>query len=114
MYNAAVWLANVREVSGKDIDIDWQPFSLAQVNSDKGSDVKLWEQPEHLDGSNPALLAHRAGLSAKRQGSTAVSGVRILLWQSIFSVRQWTGEEPSLESLEAAVDEILAPAAGTV
>ena len=71
MYNAAVWLANVREVSRKDIDIDWQPFSLAQANSDKGPDYKLWDQPHHLDGSSPVLLAHRAGLSAKRQGKEA-------------------------------------------
>ena len=80
MYNAAVWLANVREVSGKEIDIDWQPFSLAQVNSDnKGGDVKLWDQPEHLDGSDPPLLAHRAGLSAKRQGKEAFESFFITL-----------------------------------
>ena len=79
MYNAAVWLAKVREASGKEIDIDWQPFSLAQVNSDKGPDFKLWEQPEHLDGSNPALLAHRAGLSAKRQGKDAFESFFITL-----------------------------------
>lgn len=75
-----MWLANVREVSGKDIEIDWQPFSLAQVNSDnKGGDVKLWEQPEHLDGTDPALLAHRAGLSAKRQGKDAFESFFITL-----------------------------------
>ena len=73
-------MANVREASGKDIEIDWQPFSLAQVNSDnKGGDVKLWEQPEHLDGSDPALLAHRAGLSAKRQGKEAFDSFFITL-----------------------------------
>ena len=79
MYNAAVWLANVREVSGKDIDIDWQPFSLAQANSDKGPDYKLWDQPHHLDGSSPVLLAHRAGLSAKRQGKEAFESFFITL-----------------------------------
>ena len=72
-------MAQVREVSGKDIDIDWQPFSLAQVNSDKGADFKLWEQPEHLDGSNPAFLAHRAGLAAKRQGKEAFESFFITL-----------------------------------
>ena len=79
MYNAAVWLAKVREVSGKDIDIDWQPFSLAQVNSEKGPDYKLWDQPHHLDGSSPVLLAHRAGLSAKRQGKEAFESFFITL-----------------------------------
>ena len=79
MYNAAVWLAQVREVSGKDIDIDWQPFSLSQVNSDKGPDFKLWDQPEHLDGSDRTFLAHRAGLSAKRQGKDAFESFFITL-----------------------------------
>ena len=79
MYNAAVWLAKVREVSGKDIDIDWQPFSLAQVNSDKGSDFKLWDQPEHLDGSDATFLAHRSGLSARRQGKDAFESFFITL-----------------------------------
>jgi predicted DsbA family dithiol-disulfide isomerase len=79
VYNAAVWLANVREVSGKEIDIDWQPFSLSQVNSDKGAGVKLWDQPEHLNGSDRTFLAHRAGLSAKRQGKECFESFFITL-----------------------------------
>ena len=71
MYNAAVWLAKVKETTGTPVDIDWQPFSLSQVNSDKGSDYKYWKQPEILDGSDRTLLAHQAGLAAKRQGKEA-------------------------------------------
>lgn len=71
MYNAAVWLSKVRETTGQSVEVDWQPFSLAQVNSDKGEDFKIWEQPEVLDGSDTTLLAHRAGLAAKRQGKEA-------------------------------------------
>ncbi len=63
-----MWLSQVRETTGKDVEVDWQPFSLAQVNSDKGEDFKLWEQPEVIDGSDTTLLALRAGLAAKRQG----------------------------------------------
>ena len=67
-----MWLAKVRETTGKDIDVDWQPFSLIQVNAkDKGEDFKYWEQPEIIDGSDTGLLAHRAGLAAKRQGKEA-------------------------------------------
>ena len=51
--------------------MDWQPFSLAQVNSTQGPDFKYWEQPGALDGSDNTLLAHRAGLGAKRQGGKA-------------------------------------------
>ena len=71
MYNAAVWLAKVEESTGNPIEIDWQPFSLAQATNDKGEDYKYWEQPEALDGSDHTLLAHRAGLAAKRQGKEA-------------------------------------------
>ena len=71
MYNAAVWLAKVEESTGSPVEIDWQPFSLAQANNDKGEDYKYWEQPEVLDGSDHTLLAHRAGLASKRQGKEA-------------------------------------------
>jgi len=71
VYNAAVWLAKVEEVTGKAVEIDWQPFLLAQVNSDEGPDYKHWEQPAVLDGSDKSLLAHQAGLAAKRQGKEA-------------------------------------------
>lgn len=61
----------MKEMGGEDFEVDWQPFSLAQVNSDKGPDFKYWEQPGALDGSDRTLLAHRAGLAAKRQGKEA-------------------------------------------
>ncbi len=71
MYNAAVWLSTVKETTGKDFEVDWQPFSLAQVNQKEGDDFKYWEQPAVLDGTDHTLLAHRAGLAAKRQGKEA-------------------------------------------
>ena len=79
MYNAAVWLAKVEESTGEAVEIDWQPFALAQVNNDKGADYKVWEQPEILDGSDPILLAHQAGLAAKRQGKEAFDSFFITL-----------------------------------
>jgi len=67
-----VWLSNVEEATGETIKIDWQPFSLAQVNSDnKDGGIKLWEQPEVLDGTDKTFLAHMSGLAAKRQGEAA-------------------------------------------
>jgi len=66
-----VWLSKVRETTGQSVEVDWQPFSLAQANNDKGEDFKIWEQPGILDGSDTTLLAHRAGLAAKRQGKEA-------------------------------------------
>ena len=67
-----MWLSNVEEATGETIKIDWQPFSLAQVNSDnKDGGIKLWEQPEVLDGTDKTFLAHMSGLAAKRQGEEA-------------------------------------------
>ena len=74
-----MWLAKVRESTGSEIEVDWQPFSLAQVNSDKDSDIKLWDQPEAIDGSDHTFLAHRAGLAAKRQGKEAFESFFITL-----------------------------------
>ena len=71
VYNAATVLAKAKESAGIQLEIDWRPFSLSQVNSDKGPGFKYWEQPGALDGSDRTLLALRAGLAAKRQGKEA-------------------------------------------
>ncbi len=64
-----MWLSTVKETSGTDFVVDWQPFALSQINSKEGEDFKVWEQPGALEDNN--LLAHRAGLAAKRQGQEA-------------------------------------------
>ena len=74
-----MWLAKVRETTGSEVEVDWQPFSLAQVNSDKEQDIKLWDQPEAKDSSNPTFLAHKCGLAAKRQGKEAFESFFITL-----------------------------------
>ena len=53
-----MWLAKVREQTGQDIEVDWQPFSLAQVNN-KEEGVVVWELPGAIDGSDPTLLPTR-------------------------------------------------------
>ena len=79
MYNAAVWLAKVEESTGIPVEIDWQPFLLAQVNNDKGQEDKVWDHPGLTDGSDNTLLAHQAGLAAKRQGKEAFDSFFITL-----------------------------------
>ena len=75
-----MWLSQVRESTGSDIEVDWQPFSLAQVNSDnKDEGIKLWDQSGVKDGSDPTFLAHQAGLAAKRQGDEAFESFFITL-----------------------------------
>ena len=64
-----MWLAKVREMSGNDIEVDWQPFSLAQINNKDGDNV--WDRADVQEGTDPILLAHKAGLAVKRQGREA-------------------------------------------
>ena len=104
MYNAAVWLSKVEESTGQTIKVDWQPFSLAQVNSDKDQDIKLWEQPGVKDGTDQTFLAHVSGLAAKRQGEEA--------FQSFFMALLRARHEDKKDLTDPAVMEAAAVAAG--
>jgi len=104
VYNAAVWLSKVEESTGKTVTVDWQPFSLAQVNSDKENDIKLWDQPGVLDGTDNTFLAHMSGLAAKRQGDEA--------FKSFFMTLLRARHEDKKDLTNPAVMEEAAVAAG--
>ena len=74
-----MWLAKVNASTGSTIEVDWQPFSLTQANADKDAELKAWEQPGVLDGTDPSFLAHMSGLAAKRQGKEAFESFFIAL-----------------------------------
>ena len=74
-----MWLAKVEASTGSKVEVDWQPFALAQVNADKDAELKVWEKPEVLDGTDPIFLAHMSGLAAKRQGKEAFEAFFIAL-----------------------------------
>ena len=97
-------LAKAKESTAKKFEVDWQPFSLAQVNSDQGPDFKYWEQPGAQDGSDNTLLAHRAGLAAKSQGKEA--------FDSFFMTLLKTRHEDKKDLKDPAVIEEAAVAAG--
>ena len=99
-----MWLSKVEESTGKPVKVDWQPFSLAQVNSDKESDIKLWEQPEMIDGTDKTFLAHMSGLAAKRQGEAA--------FQSFFMALLRARHEAKTDLHDPAVMEEAGIAAG--
>jgi hypothetical protein len=101
VYNTAMWLVKVRDYTGEDIEVDWQPFSLAQVNSDKGPDFKYWEQPGALDGSDRTLLAHRAGLAAKRQGKEAFESFFVTLLKARHEARKDLTDPAVIETAAA-------------
>ncbi len=72
-----MWLAKVKKSNKYDLEVDWRPFFLAQINTKEGPEWKAWEQK--LDTSNLGLLAMRAGEAAKRQGSVAFEAFQLAL-----------------------------------
>lgn len=60
-----MWLSKVKKYYGDKLELDWVPFLLDQVNSNKGPDWYIWEQPDHYPSRS--LLALRAGECVKRQ-----------------------------------------------
>ena len=72
-----MWLAKVKETYGDNLQVDWRPFILAQVNSKNDSDWKAWEQTE--DTPELGLLAMTAGEAARRQGTVAFEAFQLHL-----------------------------------
>ncbi|MBM3943305.1 MAG: hypothetical protein FJ316_10370 [SAR202 cluster bacterium] len=104
MFNTAVWLSQVKESGQRDFQVDWRPFSLAQVNQGQGADFKHWEQPGALDGSDNTLLAHRAGLAAKRQGGPAFERFLLALLKARHQERRDLTDPDVMTRAAAAAD----------
>ncbi|MDP9364785.1 MAG: DsbA family protein [Chloroflexota bacterium] len=67
----------MREEIGDQLRVNWRYFPLEQVNSDKGPDWKLWEQPDsHRSRGRPAF---QAAIAARRQGDEAFDRFHIAL-----------------------------------
>ncbi len=62
-----MWLDQVKQEYGDNLQINWRHFSLEQINSRNDPDWKVWEQMDKREAR--ALLASVAGEAAKRQGN---------------------------------------------
>jgi predicted DsbA family dithiol-disulfide isomerase len=62
----AAWLRDVRSQLDGSLKLNWRFFPLEQVNSDKGPDWKVWEQP--LDHRTRGWEGFRAAVAALNQG----------------------------------------------
>ena len=60
-----MWLDQVKQEYGDNLQINWRHFSLEQINTRNGPDWKVWEQMDVREAR--ALLASVAGEAAKRQ-----------------------------------------------
>ena len=55
-----------REGLGDELEVEWKPFSLEQVNQKVGDAYRVWDEPE--DQIPPGIWGLRAGIAARRQG----------------------------------------------
>lgn len=69
VYNAAVWLDEVKELIGDELKLNWRNFSLEQINYKGDDNWKVWEVDDLT--KTKSLMASIAGEAAKRQGKEA-------------------------------------------
>lgn len=118
-------LAKLKKKTGDVFDIQWKPFALrpepdpsaafqgtyredawkrvAELLSQEGIQVKIWERSDFPDCSLPAL---QAGLCASRQGSEAWADLHLRLYEAFFvrGINIGRKEEVIEVAREAALD----------
>lgn len=101
-YAAAVWLQQVATVQ-HDLEIEWRPFVLNEVNRASEEHTPFWDQEAALHTRTG--LAFQAGQAAVRQGDDVAERFRFLL-QEAFDRHLDIRETGTLESLarEARLD----------
>lgn len=75
-YNAALWLRQVEQTQ-PDLQSEWRPFILKEINRSPGETTPFWEQPG-VERTRTAL-AFIAGQAAMRQGSALYERFRFAL-----------------------------------
>lgn len=96
---AQVWLDDVKDAFGDDVDVTWRYFPLEQANA-KDPDFKVWDQPN--DGSSSTLRSFQAAWAAKQQGEEAFRKMHA----AIFRKRHVDGRNLAGQKvLEAAAEE---------
>ena len=101
MHAAAVWLRDVKRQLGDDLDVHWRFFSLEQINSPRGPEWKLWEQPEDYESSG--RLAFRAAEAARRQGPEAFDRFHLALLQARHEAKENIADRAVLTRVAADV-----------
>ena len=87
---------------GPKLTINWKYFSLEQVNSEQGSQWKVWEQPE--DYPSRGLNAFRAAEAARQQGEVAFASFHIALLRARHEQRRDIADKNVLIEVAKSVD----------
>jgi hypothetical protein len=95
-----VWLANVKKEYKENLQIDWRPFFLAQINNKEGDDWKAWEQTE--DNAQLGIFAFRTAEAARRQGSERFEAFQLALLKARHEDRKdLSNQEVVMEAAQA-------------
>ncbi len=73
-------MQGVKEDPGISLTINWRYFSLEQVNSNEGTEWKIWEQSDDYNANG--LLAFRAAEAARRQGEEVFCKFHYALYEA--------------------------------
>lgn len=88
----------VKESYGEELQLEWEPFLLVQVNSKEGPEWKAWEQMD--DTVIADLLAMRAGQAARRQGDKLFGAFQLAMLKARHEDRKELSKEEVI--MEAA------------
>lgn len=102
-WGSQVWLDQVRDVLGDDLQINWRYFPLEQVNA-KDPEFRLWEQPN--DGSSSSLRSFQGAHAAAEQGPEAFRRFHAALYRKRHVEGRNLGKQDVLEAaaIEAGLD----------
>lgn len=98
-WGAQVWLDQVKDELGDDLEVNWKYFPLEQVNA-ADPEFKLWEQPN--DGTSSSLRSFQGAHAAARQGADASRQFNAALYKQRHVVGRNLSRQ---EVLEAAATE---------
>jgi predicted DsbA family dithiol-disulfide isomerase len=79
-YYASLWLQDVKAQISGELIINWKYFSLEQVNSQHGSEWKLWEQPDSYPSRG--LKAFWSAEVARSQGEELFTTYHYTLYKA--------------------------------
>jgi predicted DsbA family dithiol-disulfide isomerase len=105
-WGGQVWLDQVRDELGDELEISWKYFPLQQVNA-KDPEFRLWEQANDLDeAQNSSLRSFQAAHAAAQQGEEAFGKFHAALFRKRHVDGRNLGKQDVLESAaeEAGLD----------